>query len=62
MPTAMVAEEGEEEYLSKEELERKVKAARDKMQKAARQTLFAEAALFRDQMYYYQTKLEKLKS
>jgi excinuclease UvrABC helicase subunit UvrB len=57
-----VAEEGEEEYLTKDELERKVKAARDKMQKAARQTHFAEAALYRDQMYYYQTKLEKLKS
>jgi excinuclease ABC subunit B len=62
MPTSMVAEEGEEEYLTKDELERKVKAARDKMQKAARQTHFAEAALYRDQMYYYQTKLEKLKS
>ncbi|MCE2961724.1 MAG: excinuclease ABC subunit UvrB [Chitinophagales bacterium] len=60
MPTSMVAEEGEEEYQSKEELERKVKAARDKMQKAARQTHFAEAALYRDQMYYYQTKLDGL--
>lgn len=61
LPTMLAAEEGEEEYLSKEELERKVKAARDKMQKAARQTQFAEAALYRDQMYYYQGKLDEVK-
>lgn len=61
MPSLMVAEEGEEEYMSEEELERKVKTARDKMQKASRQTNFTEAALYRDQMYFYQSKLDGMK-
>ena len=56
---SMVAEEGEE-YLSKAELEKRVKEAREKMQKASRKTQFVEAALYRDEMYYYQSKLEKV--
>lgn len=59
-PVSLVAEDTEE-YLSKAELERRVKESREKMQKAARKTEFIEAALYRDQMYFYQTKLDEVK-
>lgn len=58
-PLSLVAEEGEE-YLSKPELEKRVKESREKMLKASRKTHFVEAALYRDQMYYYQTKLDAI--
>jgi len=49
-----------EEYLSKPELEKRVNDARQKMQKASRKTNFVEAALYRDEMYFYQGKLDAL--
>jgi excinuclease ABC subunit B len=58
--TRTIAAEGEEEYLTKPELEKRVAAAREKMQKASRKTNFAEAALYRDEMYFYQSKVEAL--
>jgi excinuclease ABC subunit B len=58
--TRSIAAEGEEEYLSKPELEKRVAQAREKMQKASRKTNFNEAALYRDEMYFYQSKLEAI--
>lgn len=60
LETKTIAAEGEEEFLSKPELEKKVAQAREKMQKASRKTNFNEAALYRDEMYFYQSKLDAI--
>lgn len=60
LETKTIAAEGEEEFLSKPELEKRVAQAREKMQKASRKTNFNEAALYRDEMYFYQAKLDAL--
>lgn len=60
LETKAIAAEGEEEFLSKPELEKRVAQAREKMQKASRKTNFNEAALYRDEMYFYQSKLDAI--
>lgn len=55
-----IAAEGEEEFLTKPELEKRIDIAKQKMQKASRKTEFQEAALYRDEMYFYQAKLDAL--
>ncbi|WP_338733062.1 excinuclease ABC subunit UvrB [Mangrovimonas cancribranchiae] len=59
---AAKAAEPESEYLSKPELEKKIRDSRKHMENAAKNLDFMEAAKFRDQIKTYQEKLEKLKA
>ncbi|MDA0326581.1 MAG: excinuclease ABC subunit UvrB [Bacteroidetes bacterium] len=58
---ALKAAEPESDYLSKPELEKKVRDTRKLMEAAAKELDFMMAAKFRDQITSYQKKLEKLK-
>lgn len=59
VPTYAAAE-GEDEYLSISEVIQKIEQAKVKMTKASKKLDFVEAALYRNEMFYYQTKLEEL--
>ena len=58
---ALKAAEPESDYLSKPELEKKIREQRKLMEQAAKQLDFIVAAQLRDQIKAYQNKLEKLK-
>ncbi len=58
---ALKAVEPESEYLSKPELEKKIRAHRKLMENAAKALDFIVAAKLRDEIKEYQNKLEKLK-
>lgn len=58
---ALKAAEPESEYLSKPELEKKIKEKRKLMEEAAKSLDFIVAAKLRDEIKIYQNKLEKLK-
>ncbi|NRD22921.1 excinuclease ABC subunit UvrB [Winogradskyella litoriviva] len=58
---AQIAAEPESEYLTKAELEKKIRERRKLMEQAAKALDFLEAARFRDEITAYQNKLEKLK-
>ena len=58
---ALKAAEPESEYLSKPELEKKIREKRKLMEQAAKALDFIVAAKLRDDIKTYQTKLEKLK-
>lgn len=58
---AKIAAEPESEYLTKGELEKKIREKRKLMEQAAKALDFMEAARFRDEITAYQIKLEKLK-
>lgn len=55
-----IAAEGEEVYLNKSEIEAKIAVAKSKMNKASYKLDFVEAALYRDEMFYYQKKLDEI--
>ena len=59
---ALKAAEPESEYLSKPELEKKIRENRKHMENAAKNLDFMEAARFRDKIKSYQVKLDSLKS
>ncbi len=59
---ALKAAEPENEYLSRPELEQKVRDTQKLMEAAAKELDFMMAAKFRDQIKAYQKKLEELKS
>ncbi|MEP1489516.1 MAG: excinuclease ABC subunit UvrB [Algibacter sp.] len=59
---ALKAAEPENEYLSKPELEKKIREKRKIMEEAAKALDFIIAAKLRDEIKGYQNKLEKLKS
>lgn len=59
---AIKAAEPESEYLSKDQLEKKIREKRKLMEKAAKALDFIIAAQLRDDIKTYQGKLEKLKS
>lgn len=56
-----LAAEPESKYLSKGELEKKIRDKRKQMEQAAKALDFIEAARFRDEITAYQERLEKLK-
>jgi len=58
---AKLAAEPESEYLTKAQLEKKIREKRKQMEQAAKALNFMEAAKFRDEITAYQEKLEKLK-
>ena len=58
---ALKAAEPESEYLSKPELEKKIRENRKHMENAAKNLDFMEAAKFRDKIKGYQEKLDNLK-
>ncbi|BAO74537.1 excinuclease ABC subunit UvrB [Winogradskyella sp. PG-2] len=58
---AKIAAEPESEYLTKGELEKKIREKRKLMEQSAKALDFMEAARFRDEITAYQNKLEKLK-
>ena len=58
---AKLAAEPESEYLTKSQLEKKIRERRKQMEQAAKALDFMEAARFRDEIVAYQEKLEKLK-
>ncbi|MCC1485263.1 excinuclease ABC subunit UvrB [Winogradskyella immobilis] len=58
---AKIAAEPESEYLTKSQLEVKIREKRKLMETAAKALDFMEAAKYRDEITAYQTKLEKLK-
>jgi excinuclease ABC subunit B len=58
---ALKAAEPESDYLSKPELEKKIREKRKLMEEAAKSLDFIVAAKIRDDIKSYQTKLEKLK-
>ena len=58
---AKLAAEPESKYLTKGELEKKVRETRKLMEQAAKALDFIEAARFRDEITAYQERLEKLK-
>jgi excinuclease ABC subunit B len=58
---ALKAAEPESEYLSKPELEKKIREKRKIMEEAAKKLDFIVAAKLRDEIKVYQSKLEKLK-
>ncbi|GAA3782636.1 excinuclease ABC subunit UvrB [Corallibacter vietnamensis] len=59
---AAKAAEPESEYLSKSELEKKIRENRKHMENAAKNLDFMEAAKFRDKIKNYQEKLDALKA
>lgn len=58
---AKLAAEPESKYLTKGELEKKIRETRKLMEQAAKALDFMEAARFRDEITAYQERLEKLK-
>jgi excinuclease ABC subunit B len=58
---ARKAAEPESKYLSKSELEKKIRETRKKMEQAAKALDFMDAARFRDEISAYQERLELLK-
>ena len=58
---ARIAAEPESEYLTKSQLEVKIREKRKLMETAAKALDFMEAAKYRDEITAYQSKLEKLK-
>ena len=58
---AKIAAEPESEYLTKNQLEKKIRERRKLMEQAAKALDFIDAARFRDEITTYQSKLEKLK-
>jgi excinuclease ABC subunit B len=58
---ALKAAEPESEYLTKGQLEKKIREKRKYMEEAAKALDFLQAAKFRDEIKIYQNKLEKLK-
>ena len=58
---AKIAAEPESEYLTKAQLEKKIREKRKQMEQAAKALDFMEAAKYRDEITAYQEKLEKLK-
>ncbi|MFC0605351.1 excinuclease ABC subunit UvrB [Winogradskyella pulchriflava] len=58
---AKIAAEPESKYLTKSQLEKKIRENRKMMEQAAKALDFMEAARFRDLITAYQEKLEKLK-
>ena len=58
---AKLAAEPESEYLTKGELEKKIRENRKLMEQAAKALDFMEAARYRDEITAYQESLEKLK-
>ncbi|MDO1499996.1 excinuclease ABC subunit UvrB [Winogradskyella maritima] len=58
---AKIAAEPESKYLTKSELEKKIREKRKLMEQAAKALDFMEAARFRDEITAYQAKLEELK-
>jgi excinuclease ABC subunit B len=58
---ARIAAEPESEYLTRNQLEVKIREKRKLMETAAKALDFMEAARFRDEITAYQSKLEKLK-
>jgi excinuclease ABC subunit B len=58
---ALKAAEPESEYLTKGELEKKIREKRKYMEEAAKALDFLQAAKYRDETKNYQSKLEKLK-
>ncbi len=58
---AKLAAEPESEYLTKSQLEKKIREKRKQMEQAAKALDFMEAARFRDEITAYQSKLEQLK-
>jgi excinuclease ABC subunit B len=58
---AKLAAEPESEYLTKSQLEKKIREKRKQMEQSAKALDFMEAARFRDEITAYQEKLEKLK-
>jgi excinuclease ABC subunit B len=58
---AKLAAEPESKYLTKGELEKKVRESRKLMEQAAKALDFMEAARYRDEITAYQERLEKLK-
>ena len=58
---ALKAAEPESEYLTKGELEKKIREKRKNMEEAAKALDFLQAAKYRDEIKNYQSKLEKLK-
>ncbi len=58
---ALKAAEAESEYLSKPELEKKIRVKRKQMEEAAKALDFMEAAKMRDAIKAYQSKLDALK-
>jgi excinuclease ABC subunit B len=58
---AKLAAEPESEYLTKSQLEKKIREKRKQMEQAAKALDFMEAAKFRDEITAYQTKLEQFK-
>ncbi|MFD1063433.1 excinuclease ABC subunit UvrB [Winogradskyella litorisediminis] len=58
---AQLAAEPESKYLTKGELEKKIRDTRKKMEQAAKALDFMEAARYRDEIAAYQERLEKLK-
>ena len=59
---ARKAAEPESEYLTKPELEKKIREKRKQMEQAAKALDFMEAARFRDELKTYQEKLEAIKA
>ena len=59
---ALKASEPESAYLTKPELEQKIRDSRKLMEVAAKELDFIMAAKFRDQILEYKNKLEALKS
>ena len=59
---ALKANESESAYLTKSELEQKVRDSRKMMEAAAKELDFIMAAKFRDQITDYKKKLEDLKT
>ncbi|RNC84908.1 MAG: excinuclease ABC subunit UvrB [Winogradskyella sp.] len=58
---ARLAAEPESKYLTKGQIEKKIRDTRKKMEQAAKALDFMEAARFRDEISAYQERLEKLK-
>ncbi len=58
---ASLAAESQNEYLTKEQIEKKVRDTRKEMEKAAKELDFIMAAKLRDKIKSYQKKLESLK-
>jgi len=58
---AKIAAEPESEYLTKAQLEKKIREKQKQMEQAAKALDFMEAARFRDEIIAYQSKLGKIK-
>lgn len=58
---AKIAAEPESKYLTKGELEKKIRTSRKLMEQAAKALDFMEAARYRDEIQAYQERLEKVK-